>query len=102
MTTEATHWYDDPWTAGDRFRKAREHTGLDQDAFADLIGASRNTISNYETNAVARHIRAIVNAWAIATSTSPEWLLTGNGDPTGPGSPRTGDTGQLLTFRLAA
>lgn len=70
-------WWADPWTSGDRFRKARERTGLDQEPFAELIGSSRQTVSNYEKDNTQRHVQAIVNAWALATGTTPEWLLEG-------------------------
>ena len=57
MTSQPEAWYLDPWTPGDRFHKARSHTGLDQEQFADLIGASRQTVSNYELDAITRRCR---------------------------------------------
>jgi len=78
MTVQGDHrWYADPWTRGDRFRKAREHLGLDQTAFGELINVSRQTVSNYETDITQRPIRAIVAAWALAAGTTKDWLMEG-------------------------
>lgn len=59
-----------------RLRIAREHAGLDQGQLAELIGVSRNTVSNAETGAVqARKI--VLNAWALACGVAVTWILTG-------------------------
>lgn len=70
------------WTVGDRLRKAREVTGLDQAHFGDAIGISRGSVSAFE---VDRNFprRIILNAWVLATGVPLEWILTGNvpGEP---------------------
>lgn len=79
------------FTAGDRLRKARELTGLDQEAFAEVIGVSRGTVSNYERSEKPPRPIAL-RAWAMATGVSVHWLKTGEGspsDPDGPGHPST-------------
>lgn len=66
------------WTRGDRFRKARELTGLTQREFADRIGVGRTTVVNAETGKAVLRVTAI--AWASATGVSLDWLLEGDGD----------------------
>lgn len=71
---------------GDRLRKAREHTGLGHSEFADEIGVSRNTVTNYERGHVVP--RAIVmKMWAMRTGVPLKWLETGEvpGQGGGPG-----------------
>src|SRR6187402_1025231 len=87
--TIATHDRRYPqFTIGDRLRKARTQLGPDMDAaaFADLIGVSRGTITNYELEKTpAEKMRPIVlNAWALATGVDPQWLRDGrlpDGEP---------------------
>ena len=65
---------------GDRLRLTRERrTGLDQAAFAEHIGVSRGTVSNYERDHLpgGPRQRLVLNAWAQATGTTREWLETG-------------------------
>jgi transcriptional regulator with XRE-family HTH domain len=62
------------WTIADRLRKAREVTGMDQREFADHIGISRNTVTNYETGKTTRFSRPMLAAWAMATGVPLEWL----------------------------
>lgn len=64
------------WTVGDRLRKARETTGLNQSHFAERLGVSRNTVSSAEAGAVQVR-RITLNAWAMATGVPVEWLETG-------------------------
>lgn len=64
------------WTLGDRLRKAREAAGLEQQEFADELGISRGTISNYEHDKT-RVKRPYLVAWAMRTKVPVEWLLTG-------------------------
>lgn len=65
------------WTTGDRLRKARELTGLDQSDFAERIGVARNTVHAYEHGATRRPRRIVLMAWADATGVDYEWLRTG-------------------------
>lgn len=110
--TIATHDRRYPqFTIGDRLRKARTQLGPDMDAaaFADLIGVSRGTITNYELEKTpAEKMRPIVlNAWALATGVDVEWIRTGvlPVDPPNPGSDESAtpagnpDTGPLPVTR---
>lgn len=74
------------WTVGDRLRKAREVTGLDQRQFAERLGVSRQTITNAEKGHVAVR-RITLNAWALATGVSVAWLETGVVPSSGPERP---------------
>lgn len=75
------------WTQGERLRKARETAGYEQGEFAELIGVSRGTVSNYERdNGTAKKI--VLRAWSMATGVPLAWLETGeaprpDGDPDG-------------------
>ncbi len=66
------------FTIGDRLRKARETTGMDQAAFAEHIGVSRGTVSNYERGVGEGHHKPIVlRTWAMATGVPLSWIETG-------------------------
>jgi transcriptional regulator with XRE-family HTH domain len=69
------------FTIGWRLRLARTQLGPEMDAarFADLIGVSRGTVTNYELEKTpADKMRAIVlNAWALATGVDVDWIRTG-------------------------
>ena len=86
------------FTIGDRLRKARERTGLEQEPFADEIGVSRGTIRNYETGAT-RHLKPIVlRAWALRTGVPLSWIETGVAPTTnGPRPTLTGGGGGIGT-----
>lgn len=77
------------WTVGDRLRAAREKKAqLDQAPFAELIGVSRGTVSNYERGTVDHYKPIVLRAWAMATGVPLEWLETGESAaprPPGPG-----------------
>jgi transcriptional regulator with XRE-family HTH domain len=64
------------FTVGDRLRKARELTGLDQGAFAEEIGVSRGTVSNYESGAT-RPKKVVLLAWSMRTAVPRLWLELG-------------------------
>lgn len=76
------------WTLADRLRKAREQIGLDQTEFADRLGVSRSSVSNYERGTTAPR-RIVLNAWAMATGVPIEWLRDGSTNPR-PGDPDGG------------
>lgn len=76
------------FTVGDRLRKARELTGMDQKDFAAALGMSRNTVSNYEVGNTPPK-RMALNAWALATGIPVEWLLTGQAADPSPDGPVT-------------
>jgi len=67
-----------------RLRIAREYAGYDSGELADIIGVSRNTISNAESGRVkARTI--VINAWAMACGVPKSWLITGEQPGNHPG-----------------
>lgn len=70
------------FTSGDRLRKARELTGMDQETFAELLGVSRGTVSNYERSRTMRRHAIVLRAWAMATGVPLYWLEGGGvGEP---------------------
>lgn len=77
MSTQPNSEHIPEWTMGDRFRKAREETGLTQEQFAHEIDVDRNTVSAYEADQRKRPTRVVVNAWAMRTGVPREWLLSG-------------------------
>ena len=83
MSTQAGTGIIPEWTVADRLRKAREATGMDAREFADHVGISRNTVSNYENGKTTRINRPMLAAWSMATGVPAEWLATGK-TPTQP------------------
>lgn len=73
------------FTMGDRLKKARESAGLEQGAFAEMIGISKSSVSNYERDNTRPRI-IVLRAWAMATGVPMEWLQTGKEPPQGPPS----------------
>jgi len=82
------------FTIGDRLRKARQLTGLEQAEFAAEVGISRGTVRNYELEAVKPR-RPVLVAWAFRTGVPLAWLETG-ARPAGPTGP---DQGLRVTGR---
>jgi len=78
-------WRVPTFSTGDRLKKARELAGYEQGAFADLIGVSKRTVSNYECDNTRPRL-IVLRAWAMATGVPVEWLQTGKEPPTGPPS----------------
>lgn len=64
------------FTLGDRLRKAREHAGLEQAQLAQLLGLSRQSVSNYERDLRTPNA-AVILAWSIHTAAPCQWLETG-------------------------
>ncbi|MEV4902390.1 helix-turn-helix transcriptional regulator [Citricoccus sp. NPDC055426] len=60
----------------DRLRKAREVTGLGQREFAEEIGISLKSVTNYENGHTAPR-QIVMKAWALRTGVPLEWLQTG-------------------------
>lgn len=85
MSTEP-HGAVPQFTVGDRLRKAREVSGMDQGELAEAMGVSRKTIGNNESGGVTPR-KIVIRAWALATGVDAEWLETGEdpADPHGPG-----------------
>jgi DNA-binding XRE family transcriptional regulator len=83
MSTQPDTTHIPQWTAGDRFRKAREDAGLTQQELADELSVDRNTVSAYESDQRKRPMRSVVKAWAMRCGVPAEWLTTGGGSSTG-------------------
>jgi transcriptional regulator with XRE-family HTH domain len=66
-------------TLGERLRLTREHADLDQAQLGDLLGVSRQTVSNYERG-IRKPKEATLLAWSIHTKTSLESIRTGSED----------------------
>jgi transcriptional regulator with XRE-family HTH domain len=96
MTIDAMWGPIPQFTMGDRLRKARELAGVESGDFADEIGVSRNTITNYERDKV-RPRKIVLNAWALRTGVPLQWLLTG----TAPASPPEGDAAEAVDTSCA-
>lgn len=62
------------WTTGDRLRKAREASGLDQSELGERIDVSRRTIGNYEVGRVEPRM-IVMKQWALATGVDLAWLI---------------------------
>lgn len=91
MSTQPSTEHIPVWTAGDRFRKAREDAGLTQTELAEAIGVDRKTISAYELNDRKRPMKMVVAAWALRCGVPVWWLLDGVG-----GRPTDGQPAHLL------
>jgi transcriptional regulator with XRE-family HTH domain len=83
MSSQVTELRLPTWTLGDRLRKARELTGLQQKDFADALGVTRNTVGNYESDKTTTPQRTVLRAWASLCEVPYEWL-TGDGLTRGP------------------
>lgn len=103
MSTQAQGDAVPEWTVGDRLRKAREVLGLEQGPFAERIGVSRGTVSNYERGTTSAYKPIVMRAWAMAAGVSLQWLETGVGmsstPPPVPGKP-SGDLAKLTESKL--
>ena len=76
----ASGGYVPEFTRGDRLRKAREDMALSREDFAQLVGVSRQTITNAETE--SHGVRRItLNAWSSVTGADPHWLEVGHPSP---------------------
>lgn len=71
------------FTRGDRLRKAREITGLDQRRFAEQLGVSHGTVANAENDRSVRDIT--IRMWALVTGVDLGWLQTGEAPHPGDG-----------------
>jgi len=94
MTTARDTHHVPEFTIGDRLRKARLSMGehMDIRAFAELLGTSRNTITNYELEHTPpeRMKLMVLRQWALATGVDPGWLRTGRAEREGDGGPAGG------------
>lgn len=102
MSTHERYELVPEWSLGDRLRKARSLTGMTVAEFAEHIGVSDRTINNAEGD--KRAVRRItLNAWALATGVSLDWLETGKATGSGPPDPgQPDDALSRLTARKQA
>lgn len=73
-----------------RLRIAREFAGFEQDELAELIGVSRNTISNTEVGRVKPR-RITLRAWAFHCQVPLSWIELGAELPHPPNGPPSND-----------
>ena len=80
------------FTIGWRLRLARTQLGPTEDvaAFAERIGVSRGTVTNYELERVKPRT-IVLREWARHTGVDLEWLRTGERPPVTP-TPGGGET----------
>lgn len=74
----------------ERFKAARRHAGLTQQALADAIGISQAAVNQMESGLIGSFKIAHAFAFEKATGVRAEWVATGKGDkfaPGGAGSP---------------
>ncbi|MEW6595692.1 MAG: S24 family peptidase [Thermodesulfobacteriota bacterium] len=64
-------------TLGERIKIIRGDTSREK--FAPLLGVSKNTIVNYETDARTPDTNFVVRLLELYPDTNPTWLLTGDG-----------------------
>lgn len=85
------------FTLLDRLRKAREHAGLTQAAFAEKVGVSTVTYSRYESG--ARNVpEEVVERAAEATGVPIEWFYQDDTAQLAPGSPNLLPPGSTVTW----
>lgn len=89
MSTQAAGGTVPEFTVGDRLRKAREVSGMDQGQLAEAMGVSRRTVSNNESGHVKPRV-IVIRAWAMATGVSVDWIETGEAPTVGPHGPGGG------------
>lgn len=66
------------WTLADRLRKARLHAGLEQRKFAEDIGISPRSLTNYELGHSTPG-RPVLLSWAMRTGVDMAWLVGNDG-----------------------
>lgn len=85
------------FTLLDRLRKAREHAGLTQAAFAEKVGVSTVTYSRYESG--ARNVpEEVVERAAEATGVPLEWFYQDDATQISGGTPDLLPPGSTVTW----
>lgn len=85
------------FTLLDRLRKAREHAGLTQAAFAEKVGVSTVTYSRYESG--ARNVPdEVVERAAEATGVPLDWFYQDDAAPPPSNSPNLFPPGSTITW----
>ncbi|MCW2693959.1 MAG: family transcriptional regulator [Mycobacterium sp.] len=78
ITVEDTEGIVPEWTLGDRLRKARLLTNLEQKDLAEAMGLAPTTIGSYEKGITPPKL-GVLKLWSMATGVSLAWLQTGEG-----------------------
>ena len=92
MTIQPERFYP-AWTLGDRIRKARLTTGMNQRDFAPLIGVKPGSLASWEADhSHPRDVVAIARRITMLTGVPAAWLL---GLDDGPGGDDGGGGGRL-------
>jgi transcriptional regulator with XRE-family HTH domain len=75
MTIQVERYYP-TWTLGDRIRKARLTTGMNQREFAPLIGVKPGSLAAWESDhSVPRNMLAVARRIAGLTGIPAAWVL---------------------------
>lgn len=72
------------WTFGDKIRKARSITGMDQRTFAQALGITASTLAAYETgraNPRFKDAGALAARLELLTRIPRAWFIGFNGRP---------------------
>ncbi len=92
MATESTARANSPyipgWTFGDKIRKARRISGLDQREFAARLNLTASTVAAYEGDRAAPRLRdagALAKSLQMLTGVEASWFL--DFEPTLPDTP---------------
>ena len=83
-----------PATVGQRMSRARLWVGLEQAGMAELLGKTRQTIGNWERDAVEPPFAAVAR-WARITGRSLDWIAFG--DETEEAPPSDGASTSVLS-----
>lgn len=77
MSTQTDHVYVIPtWTLGDRLRKARLQSEMDQRGFADALGVAAGSLAAWETDrSRPRDLVSIAKRVELLTRIPASWLL---------------------------
>ncbi len=85
------------WSLGDRIRKARVVTGMNQETFAAAIGVTEGSLASWETDrAKPRDVVAVAKRIEVLSRIPAAWTLGVDDTP----PPKNPDGGDKQTARL--
>ncbi|AOE43985.1 immunity repressor [Gordonia phage Delian] len=106
MTADAHHGEHvfPTWTLGDRIRKTRAVSGLDQRGFADALGVKPGSLAGWETDRQRpRDVVALAKRIEMITRVPAEWVLgLRDGPDEGDSSPLTGSNRRPLAYKVGS
>lgn len=85
-------------TIGDRLRWLIEHRKYRQVELAEKIGITQSAISNLVTDSSRKPSAPTLLKLASALDASPDWIITGEGDPFGSTQAPRSDEQRLLAI----